>query len=93
MRSHYVKRMLLHEATVKVYPYIVFVYFEVHFDCYALNYISFAYRILMFLCDAQVDLVTETDKACEELIFNNLKQLYPTHKVDSYLLQTEQPYI
>nr|AFK35373.1 unknown [Medicago truncatula] len=27
-----------------------------------------------------VDLVTETDKACEELIFNHLKQLYPTHK-------------
>lgn len=41
---------------------------------------------------AQVDLVTETDKACEELIFNHLKQLYPTHKVDSYLLQTEQAY-
>ncbi|CAN6552628.1 unnamed protein product [Malus baccata var. baccata] len=28
----------------------------------------------------QVDLVTETDKACEDLIFNDLKQLYPTHK-------------
>ncbi|KAE9591518.1 putative phosphoric monoester hydrolase [Lupinus albus] len=28
----------------------------------------------------QVDLVTETDKACEELIFNLLKQRYPTHK-------------
>lgn len=28
----------------------------------------------------QVDLVTETDKACEDLIFNHLKQLYPTHK-------------
>lgn len=28
----------------------------------------------------QVDLVTETDKACEELIFNHLKELYPTHK-------------
>ncbi|MED6219492.1 vacuolar transporter chaperone [Stylosanthes scabra] len=28
----------------------------------------------------QVDLVTETDKACEELIFNHLKHLYPTHK-------------
>ncbi|TKY72239.1 Inositol monophosphatase 3 [Spatholobus suberectus] len=27
-----------------------------------------------------VDLVTETDKACEELIFNHLKQLYPAHK-------------
>ncbi|MED6157108.1 vacuolar transporter chaperone [Stylosanthes scabra] len=27
-----------------------------------------------------VDLVTETDKACEELIFNHLKHLYPTHK-------------
>ncbi|WJX27265.1 vacuolar transporter chaperone [Trifolium repens] len=27
-----------------------------------------------------VDLVTETDKACEDLIFNHLKQLYPTHK-------------
>ncbi|RYR12074.1 hypothetical protein Ahy_B04g069601 isoform D [Arachis hypogaea] len=28
----------------------------------------------------QVDLVTETDKACEDLIFNHLKNLYPTHK-------------
>ncbi|XP_028755029.1 inositol-phosphate phosphatase [Neltuma alba] len=28
----------------------------------------------------QVDLVTETDKACEELIFNHLKQIYPNHK-------------
>lgn len=28
----------------------------------------------------QVDLVTETDKACEDLIFSHLKQLYPTHK-------------
>ncbi|KAJ1427139.1 Inositol monophosphatase-like [Sesbania bispinosa] len=28
----------------------------------------------------EVDLVTETDKACEDLIFNHLKQLYPTHK-------------
>ncbi|GAU29858.1 hypothetical protein TSUD_379480 [Trifolium subterraneum] len=27
-----------------------------------------------------VDLVTETDKACEDLIFNHLKELYPTHK-------------
>ncbi|KAJ8642544.1 hypothetical protein MRB53_004292 [Persea americana] len=27
-----------------------------------------------------VDLVTETDKACEELIFNHLKQKYPEHK-------------
>ncbi|XP_057433552.1 inositol-phosphate phosphatase-like [Lotus japonicus] len=27
-----------------------------------------------------VDLVTETDKACEELIFTQLKQQYPTHK-------------
>ncbi|KAH6777252.1 Inositol monophosphatase family protein [Perilla frutescens var. hirtella] len=27
-----------------------------------------------------VDLVTETDKACEELIFNSLKQQYPDHK-------------
>jgi len=37
------------------------------------------------LHDAQVDLVTETDKACEELIFNHLKQLYPTHKVELYI--------
>ncbi|PON90233.1 Inositol monophosphatase [Trema orientale] len=29
---------------------------------------------------AEVDLVTETDKACEDLIFNHLKKLYPTHK-------------
>ncbi|XP_021766775.1 inositol monophosphatase-like [Chenopodium quinoa] len=28
----------------------------------------------------QVDLVTETDKACEELVFNHLKQFYPDHK-------------
>lgn len=28
----------------------------------------------------QVDLVTETDKACEELIFNHLKKHYPDHK-------------
>ncbi|WOK99700.1 inositol monophosphatase 3 [Canna indica] len=28
----------------------------------------------------QVDLVTETDKACEELIFNHLKKYYPSHK-------------
>lgn len=27
-----------------------------------------------------VDLVTETDKACETLIFNHLKQHFPTHK-------------
>ncbi|KAB5551539.1 hypothetical protein DKX38_008850 [Salix brachista] len=29
----------------------------------------------------QVDLVTETDKACEALIFNHLKQQYPSHKL------------
>ncbi|XP_050213132.1 inositol-phosphate phosphatase [Mercurialis annua] len=28
----------------------------------------------------QVDLVTETDKSCEDLIFNHLKQHFPTHK-------------
>ncbi|CAN6479112.1 unnamed protein product [Victoria cruziana] len=28
----------------------------------------------------QVDLVTETDKACEELIFNHLKKHFPDHK-------------
>ncbi|WOL10430.1 inositol monophosphatase 3 [Canna indica] len=28
----------------------------------------------------QVDLVTETDKACEELVFNHLKKHYPDHK-------------
>ncbi|KAM7262440.1 hypothetical protein ACFE04_000123 [Oxalis oulophora] len=27
-----------------------------------------------------VDLVTETDKACEDLIFNHLRQKFPTHK-------------
>ncbi|KAI9107522.1 hypothetical protein K1719_021559 [Acacia pycnantha] len=27
-----------------------------------------------------VDLVTHSDKACEDLIFNHLKKLYPTHK-------------
>lgn len=31
----------------------------------------------------QVDLVTETDKACEDLIFNHLQQHYPEHKVNS----------
>lgn len=30
-----------------------------------------------------MDLVTETDKACEDLIFNHLKQHFPTHKVNS----------
>lgn len=29
----------------------------------------------------QVDLVTETDKACEDLIFNHLQQHYPEHKL------------
>ncbi|GKV15072.1 hypothetical protein SLEP1_g25874 [Rubroshorea leprosula] len=28
----------------------------------------------------EIDLVTETDKACEDLIFNHLRQKYPTHK-------------
>ncbi|KAK6932831.1 Inositol monophosphatase-like, partial [Dillenia turbinata] len=28
----------------------------------------------------QIDLVTETDKACEDLIFNELKKKYPDHK-------------
>ncbi|KAA8523007.1 hypothetical protein F0562_009430 [Nyssa sinensis] len=28
-----------------------------------------------------VDLVTETDKACEDLIFNHLRQHYPKHKL------------
>ncbi|KAJ8770547.1 hypothetical protein K2173_018038 [Erythroxylum novogranatense] len=28
----------------------------------------------------QVDLVTETDKACEDLVFNLLKERHPTHK-------------
>ncbi|KAJ3674310.1 hypothetical protein LUZ60_004926 [Juncus effusus] len=28
-----------------------------------------------------VDLVTETDKACEDLIFSHLKKHYPTHKL------------
>ncbi|KAG7019374.1 Inositol monophosphatase 1, partial [Cucurbita argyrosperma subsp. argyrosperma] len=28
----------------------------------------------------EVDLVTETDKACEDLIFNHLKEHYPSHK-------------
>ncbi|MCA0777091.1 hypothetical protein KUO10_23455, partial [Vibrio vulnificus] len=28
----------------------------------------------------QVDLVTETDKACEDLIFNYLKLNFPDHK-------------
>ncbi|EHA8587593.1 inositol monophosphatase 3 [Cocos nucifera] len=28
----------------------------------------------------QVDLVTETDKACEDLVFNHLKKHYPAHK-------------
>ncbi|KAF8391649.1 hypothetical protein HHK36_023956 [Tetracentron sinense] len=29
----------------------------------------------------QVDLVTETDKACEDLIFSHLKQHYPEHEL------------
>lgn len=29
-----------------------------------------------------MDLVTETDKACEDLIFTQLKQRYPDHKVE-----------
>ncbi|KAJ8566084.1 hypothetical protein K7X08_030561 [Anisodus acutangulus] len=29
----------------------------------------------------EVDLVTETDKACEDLIFNHLKQHFPSHKL------------
>ncbi|KAF3451838.1 hypothetical protein FNV43_RR07934 [Rhamnella rubrinervis] len=29
----------------------------------------------------EVDLVTETDKACEDLIFNHLKKHFPTHKL------------
>ncbi|XWS19305.1 hypothetical protein CRYUN_Cryun31cG0004100 [Craigia yunnanensis] len=29
----------------------------------------------------QVDLVTETDKTCEDLVFNHLKQHYPSHKL------------
>ncbi|XP_052180665.1 inositol monophosphatase 3-like isoform X2 [Diospyros lotus] len=28
----------------------------------------------------QVDLVTETDKACEDLIFNHIRQHFPSHK-------------
>ncbi|KAE9459773.1 hypothetical protein C3L33_08322, partial [Rhododendron williamsianum] len=28
----------------------------------------------------EVDLVTETDKACEDLIFNHLKQYFPSHQ-------------
>ncbi|KAI9085555.1 hypothetical protein K1719_032398 [Acacia pycnantha] len=35
-----------------------------------------------------VDLVTHSDKACEDLIFNHLKKLYPTHKVLQNLLIT-----
>eukprot|EP01018_Ginkgo_biloba_P006233 Gb_36926 [translate_table: standard] len=31
-------------------------------------------------CHRQVDLVTETDKACEKLIFQHLKQTYPNHQ-------------
>jgi inositol-phosphate phosphatase/L-galactose 1-phosphate phosphatase len=42
-----------------------------------------AIRILTVLRIAQlwqVDLVTETDKACEDLIFNHLRKHYPDHK-------------
>ncbi|XP_010477711.1 PREDICTED: inositol-phosphate phosphatase-like [Camelina sativa] len=28
----------------------------------------------------QLDLVIETDKGCEELVFNHLRQLFPNHK-------------
>lgn len=41
------------------------------------------YAWLLLHSQLQVDLVTETDKACEDLIFNHLKDRYPTHKVDS----------
>ncbi|KAJ0429855.1 putative L-galactose 1-phosphate phosphatase [Helianthus annuus] len=38
--------------------------------------VVFDYLCRMF----KVDLVTETDKACEDLIFNHLKQHFPSHK-------------
>lgn len=36
----------------------------------------------MFCLGIQVDLVTETDKACEDLVFGHLKQRFPSHKVE-----------
>ncbi|KAL9684624.1 hypothetical protein QQ045_022065 [Rhodiola kirilowii] len=38
------------------------------------------YRTKQVEHKGQVDLVTETDKACEDLIFNYLKQKHPEHK-------------
>ncbi|KAL3519314.1 hypothetical protein ACH5RR_017463 [Cinchona calisaya] len=38
------------------------------------------YKIKHVKHKGQVDLVTETDKACEDLIFNHLKQHFPNHK-------------
>lgn len=35
--------------------------------------------------EMQVDLVTETDKACEDLVFNHLKKRYPDHQVKSHI--------
>ncbi|MCE3050006.1 Small subunit (SSU) processome component [Datura stramonium] len=38
-------------------------------------------RLSMWSTKGVVDLVTETDKACEDLIFNHLKQRFPSHKL------------
>ncbi|XP_019265136.1 PREDICTED: LOW QUALITY PROTEIN: inositol monophosphatase 1-like [Nicotiana attenuata] len=38
------------------------------------------YETKIVVHKGQVDLVTETDKACEDLIFNHLKQHFPNHK-------------
>lgn len=34
----------------------------------------------------QVDLVTETDKACETLVFQHLATNFPDHKVNGFIL-------
>ncbi|CAN4089982.1 unnamed protein product [Withania somnifera] len=38
------------------------------------------YEVKHVVHKGQVDLVTETDKTCEDLIFNHLKQHFPSHK-------------
>lgn len=41
----------------------------------------FFWILLSFCLGIQVDLVTETDKACEDLVFSHLKEHFPSHKV------------
>lgn len=45
--------------------------------------IDFCIAVLYLSLQTKVDLVTETDKACEDLIFSYLKEKFPSHKVSS----------